>query len=292
MVIRHKDQRVGVFIDAQNLYHSAKNLYHRKVNFGEVVRMAVGDRKLIRSIAYVIASDSDEEKGFFDALVKAGIETKIKDLQVFSDGAKKADWDVGLAIDCVKHAAKLDVIIIISGDGDFVPAIEYMKTGFGCQVEVVSFGRSSSGKLKEAVDMFIDLDLDPYPYLITPRGQNQQPQAPARPEGRHEARTIPQRTHVPGEQKTPVAKEPATQKTSPSPQVKQVPAAQPKPATTPAQQRAHPVRQENAVPAQKNTPGIRTENSQRGRPRGRRGGRGRRPESDSAPRGTNTPPTE
>jgi uncharacterized LabA/DUF88 family protein len=291
MVIRHKDQRVGVFIDAQNLYHSAKNLYHRKVNFGEVVRMAVGDRKLIRSIAYVIASDSDEEKGFFDALVKAGIETKIKDLQVFSDGAKKADWDVGLAIDCVKHAAKLDVIIIISGDGDFVPAIEYMKTGFGCQVEVVSFGRSSSGKLKEAVDMFIDLDLDPYPYLITPRGQNQQPQTSARPEGRQEPRPVPQRTHAQGEQKAPVVKAHPIQKAPLAPQIKQAPAAQPKQASAPAQHQTL-VRPENAVPAQKNAPGVRTENSQRGRPRGRRGGRGRRPESDSAPRGTNTPPTE
>jgi uncharacterized LabA/DUF88 family protein len=170
MVIKHKDQRVGVFIDAQNLYHSAKNLYHRKVNFGEVLKMAVGDRKLIRAVAYVIASDSEEEKGFFDALVKSGIETKIKDLQVFSDGAKKADWDVGLAIDCVKMAAKLDTIIIMSGDGDFIPAIDYLRTSFGCQIEVVSFGRSSSGRLKEATDLFVDLDLDPYPYLIAPRG--------------------------------------------------------------------------------------------------------------------------
>lgn len=285
MVIRHKDQRVGVFIDAQNLYHSAKNLYHRKVNFGEVVRMAVGDRKLIRSIAYVIASDSDEEKGFFDALVKAGIETKIKDLQVFSDGAKKADWDVGLAIDCVKHAAKLDAIIIISGDGDFVPAIEYMKTGFGCQVEVVSFGRSSSGKLKEAVDLFIDLDLDPYPYLITPRGQNQQPQQSARPDQRQEQRPAPtHRQDAPREQKAAASKEHPIQKTNQPVQVKQVPA--------PIAQQPKPGREENGVPTHKNSPVVRTENAQRGRPRGRRGGRGRRPDSDSSARGANTPATE
>lgn len=173
MIIRHKDQRVGVFIDAQNLYHSAKNLYHRKVNFGEVLKMAVGDRRLVRAIAYVIASETNEEKGFFDALTKVGIETKIKDLQVFSDGAKKADWDIGLAIDCVRMAPKLDAIIIVSGDGDFVPLIEYLKSAHGCQVEVVSFGRSSSGRLKEATEMFVDLDLDPFPYLIGPRGEGE-----------------------------------------------------------------------------------------------------------------------
>lgn len=272
MVIRHKDQRVGVFIDAQNLYHSAKNLYHRKVNFGEVVRMAVGDRKLIRSIAYVIASDSDEEKGFFDALVKAGIETKIKDLQVFSDGAKKADWDVGLAIDCVKHAAKLDVIIIISGDGDFVPAIEYMKTGFGCQVEVVSFGRSSSGKLKEAVDLFIDLDLDPYPYLIMPRGQGIQNQAGQRSESRPEQRPE-QRTEQRLEQKP-------EQKAAVAPLNKHV--------KQPAQQQQKPVSQENkpGQPHSQKNISNRVDAGQRGRPRGRRGGRGRRPETDT-PESTN-----
>lgn len=277
MVIRHKDQRVGVFIDAQNLYHSAKNLYHRKVNFGEVVRMAVGDRKLVRSIAYVIASDSEEEKGFFDALIKAGIETKIKDLQVFSDGAKKADWDVGLAIDCVKHAAKLDTIIIISGDGDFVPAIDYIKTGFGCQVEVVSFGRSSSAKIKEAADMFVDLDLDPYPYLIIPRGQNQQP---ARQDSqRHEARQENQRQDAPREPKH-APKETAAQKNhQPVPQKQQ---------TNPAQQK--PARSESN-PVQKSAQVARTDNTQR-RPRGRRGGRGRRPEGENTPNASEAPATE
>lgn len=276
MVIRHKDQRVGVFIDAQNLYHSAKNLYHRKVNFGEVVRMAVGDRKLIRSIAYVIASDSDEEKGFFDALVKAGIETKIKDLQVFSDGAKKADWDVGLAIDCVKHASKLDAIIIISGDGDFVPAIDYVKTGFGCQVEVVSFGRSSSAKIKEAADLFIDLDLDPYPYLITPRGQ--QPQSAQRSELQR-SDVVREQKHAPKEQSAHKTHQPAVAKQQNSAVTHQPKVArQDSPATQPAQKT-------NPQPA-------RTENGQRGRPRGRRGGRGRRPDADTTARGTTTPTTE
>src|SRR3989344_3641412 len=107
-VIKHKEQRVGVFIDTQNLYHSAKNLYHTKVNFGRVVEEAVDGRALIRAMAYVITTESGEEKGFFDALEKMGIETKTKDLQIFSGGAKKADWDVGLAIDSIKLAPKLD----------------------------------------------------------------------------------------------------------------------------------------------------------------------------------------
>jgi uncharacterized LabA/DUF88 family protein len=165
-VIKHRDQRVGVFIDTQNLYHSAKNLYHARVNFGQVVEDAVGDRALIRAIAYVISTESGEEIAFFDALTKSGIETKTKDLQVFAGGAKKADWDVGLAVDAIKMAPKLDTVIIVSGDGDFVPLIEYLKTNQGCQVEVVCFGKSTSSKLIEATDAFMDLDENPRKYLL------------------------------------------------------------------------------------------------------------------------------
>jgi uncharacterized LabA/DUF88 family protein len=165
-VIKHKEQRVGIFIDAQNLYHSAKNLYHARVNFGAIVKDALAGRVLIRALAYVITTESGEEKGFFEALEKMGIETKTKNLQVFAGGAKKADWDVGLAVDAIKMAPKLDTVIIVSGDGDFIPLVEYLKMNEGCQVEVVSFGKSSSGKLKEAVDDFLDLDENPRKYLL------------------------------------------------------------------------------------------------------------------------------
>ncbi len=165
-VIKHKEQRVGVFIDTQNLYHSAKNLYKARVNFGNVVKDGVSDRALIRAIAYVITTETGEEKGFFEALEKLGIETKTKDLQVYAGGAKKGDWDVGIAVDAIKAAPKLDTVILVSGDGDFVPLVEYLKINEGCQVEVLSFGKSSSGRLQEAADDFVDLDGDPGRYLL------------------------------------------------------------------------------------------------------------------------------
>ncbi len=168
-IIKHKEQRVGVFIDAQNLYHTAKNLYKRKVNFAAIVKEAVAGRKLVRAVAYVITSEAGDEKAFFDALVKAGIETKSKDLQVFAGGAKKADWDVGLAVDMIKMAGRLDAVVLVSGDGDFVPLVEYLQTM--TQVEAVAFGRSSSMNLKEAVDDFLDLSEQPHKYLIGYREQ-------------------------------------------------------------------------------------------------------------------------
>ncbi len=165
-VIKHKGQRVGIFIDTQNIYHSAKNLYHAKANFGAIVKEVLGDRILTRAVAYVITTEGGEEKSFFDALSKVGIETKTKPLQIFLGGAKKADWDVGLAVDAIKLAPKLDTLILVAGDGDFVPMVEYIKH-MGCQVEVVSFGKSSSAKLIEAADEFVDLDENPRKYLMS-----------------------------------------------------------------------------------------------------------------------------
>lgn len=164
-VIRHPEQRVAILIDTQNLYHSAKNLYKSKVNFGHVVKTALGNRKLVRALSYVVNTESGEETAFFEALEKLGIEIKTKDLQIFYGGAKKADWDVGMAIDAIKLAHKVDAIVLATGDGDFIPLVEYVKSQ-GCQVEAITFGRSASSRLREAVDDFIDMDERPTDFLI------------------------------------------------------------------------------------------------------------------------------
>lgn len=164
-VIRHPDQRVAVIIDTQNLYHSAKNLYKAKVNFAAVVKAAVQNRKLIRAVSYVVNTESGEESPFFEALEKVGIEIKTKDLQIFYGGAKKADWDVGMAVDAIKAAHKVDAVVLATGDGDFIPCVEYVKS-LGCQVEAITFGRSSSSGLRAVLDDFIDMDDDPKKFLI------------------------------------------------------------------------------------------------------------------------------
>ena len=157
MVAQHKDQRIGVFVDVQNMYYSARNLYNAKVNFVEILKKAVSNRKLIRAIAYVIKSEDGEESSFFDALGKIGYEVKSKNLQIFYGGHKKGDWDVGIAMDIMRLASKLDVIVLVSGDGDFSDLLEHA-SALGCRTEVLAFGKSASIKLKDGADLFIDLD--------------------------------------------------------------------------------------------------------------------------------------
>ncbi|MDI6734291.1 MAG: NYN domain-containing protein [Patescibacteria group bacterium] len=159
MTNNHPAQRVGIFIDVQNIYHSAKNLYHSRVNFNELIKTLVGNRSLIRSVAYVVKSETAfGEESFFDALRKTGLELRLKDLQIYPGGSKKADWDVGLAVDAIRMANFLDVIILVTGDGDFIPLVDYLRWGMGRQVEIAAFSRTTSGKLKEIADVFYEIE--------------------------------------------------------------------------------------------------------------------------------------
>lgn len=165
----NKEQRVGIFIDVQNLYHSAKNLYKSRVNYKELVKHLVAGRKLIRAIAYVVKTEATEgeavghgqptgEAAFFDALKQAGIELRVKDIQVYPGGMKKADWDVGMAVDAIRMSGFLDAVVLVTGDGDFLPLVDYLKWGQGRVVEVSAFSRTTKTEMKENADQFIAVE--------------------------------------------------------------------------------------------------------------------------------------
>lgn len=171
---RHREQRIGVFVDVQNLYYSAKNLYKRKVNFNAILNEGVDGRRLVRAIAYVIKADIRDEKNFFDALEKIGFEVRAKDLQVFWGGAKKGDWDVGIAMDTMRIASKLDTVVLVSGDGDFTDLLHHLKA-LGCRTEVMAFGKTASSKLVAEADHFMDLDKNTRKFLISSTRRKSKP---------------------------------------------------------------------------------------------------------------------
>jgi uncharacterized LabA/DUF88 family protein len=161
----HPEQRVAVFIDTQNLYHSAKSNYHANVNYEKLIQVAVNGRRLVRAFAYVIKSDESSEGKFFEALEEIGIETRMKDLQIFHTGAKKADWDVGIAVDMIRMTEKVDVVVLGSGDGDFLEVVRYCQSR-GVRVEIMAFEKTTNARIMEEVDHFTDLGARDTEFLI------------------------------------------------------------------------------------------------------------------------------
>ena len=151
------DQRIGVLVDVQNMYYSAKSIHNKKTDFLEILKVAGAKRKLVRAIAYCITTKEGTEEKFIESLRKANYEIKSKELQIFKDGAKKGDWDVGIAVDAIKLANNLDVIVIVSGDGDYIPLVKYLQFNQGVQVEVMAFEESCSQALIAEADQFINL---------------------------------------------------------------------------------------------------------------------------------------
>jgi uncharacterized LabA/DUF88 family protein len=152
----HRDQRVAVLADAQNLYHSAQSVYSRNVDYSSLLSKAVQERNLVRALAYVIKADNTDEETFFEALEDIGFETKIKDIKTFSSGAKKADWDVGMSLDAVTLASHVDVVVLCTGDGDFARLCTHLRHE-GVRTEIMGFGQSTAEDLVDAADAFLDL---------------------------------------------------------------------------------------------------------------------------------------
>lgn len=164
-------QRVGVFVDIQNMYYSARALYSRKVNFKNVLEQAVMGRQLVRAIAYGITTEEAHEGEFHDALASQGFEVKTKPLQTFVGGQKKGDWDVGIATDILRLEPKVDVAVLVCGDGDFVPMVEFAKEK-GLRVEIIGFRESTSKNLMESADSFFDLSGDTKKFLLPDSKKN------------------------------------------------------------------------------------------------------------------------
>lgn len=170
------EQRVAIFIDTQNMYHSAKHLFGARVNFPALVETAAGDRPVIRAVAYVAKSKTGEEQAFFDALIQNGIELKIKDVQEFASGQKKADWDVGMTVDAISISSRVDVVVLVTGDGDFCPLVEFLHA-HGVLCEVAAFSESTNARLREIADTFLDLSTRPEKFLIHARGRHDEKDA-------------------------------------------------------------------------------------------------------------------
>ncbi|MFC2140232.1 NYN domain-containing protein [Candidatus Auribacterota bacterium] len=151
------NQRIGVFVDVQNLFYSAKYIHHSKINFKKLLEIVVGGRGLVRALAYIVQKADIDQGNFIDALLRLGYEIKSKELKERADGTAKGDWDMGIAIDTISISSKLDTVVLVTGDGDFVPLVEMLKAN-GCRVEVISFEKSTAKELIESASEYIPIE--------------------------------------------------------------------------------------------------------------------------------------
>ena len=147
------NQRIGVFVDVQNMFYSAKFQYRAKLNFSKLLETVVNDRRLVRAFAYIVQSADIDQTNFINMLEQTGYEVKSKDLRLRPDGSAKGDWDMGIAIDAISMSNRVDVIVIVSGDGDFVDLVNMLKAQ-GIRVEVYSFPNSTAEELIQAATKF------------------------------------------------------------------------------------------------------------------------------------------
>jgi uncharacterized LabA/DUF88 family protein len=158
-VYENADQRVGIFVDVQNMFYSAKTLHQSKIDYRKLLDDIVRGRRLVRAIAYVVQKADVDQSSFLEALRRSGYEVKEKELTIREDGSSKGDWKVEIALDAVTLEPKLDCVVLVSGDGDFVPLVQLLNAR-GCRTEVVSFEQSTSNDLQRACGQFIAIGLN------------------------------------------------------------------------------------------------------------------------------------
>ncbi|HZI95525.1 MAG TPA: NYN domain-containing protein [Patescibacteria group bacterium] len=151
-----EQDRVGLFVDVQNMYYAARQL-NARLDFGALMAAASRQRRLVRAIAYVVQNRDIDQSGFLTMLQQKRYSVRIKDLKVRHDGSSKGDWDMEIALEILRMAESLDIVALVSGDGDFASLVTQVRS-LGPRVEVYSFTGSTAKELILAADRHIPID--------------------------------------------------------------------------------------------------------------------------------------
>ncbi|OGC42625.1 hypothetical protein A2Y85_08315 [candidate division WOR-3 bacterium RBG_13_43_14] len=146
-------EKIALFVDSQNLYYSAKMGYAAKVNYEKLLNLISGKRQLIKAYAYIVQPPDGDVKPFATSLERIGYIVKTKDVRTRADGSAKANWDMAIALDILGMIDHVDTIVLASGDGDFVPLVDFIKNK-NKRVEIFSFSENTAYDLKEKADRF------------------------------------------------------------------------------------------------------------------------------------------
>ncbi|QIN77541.1 NYN domain-containing protein [Rubrobacter marinus] len=181
---RNEGGRVAVFVDGANLYHSIKSYYRGVLDYGILLEAAVAGRELLRATFYIVEKHETEEaqggsgaRSFVYNLNRFGYKVRSKPLTVHEtvtpDGEKtvthKGDWDMGIVVDMMRLADHADAYVLVSGDGDYVEAVEYLQSEKGLRVEAISAAQCTSQALLDVCDLHTDLGDIPELFRRSPK---------------------------------------------------------------------------------------------------------------------------
>ena len=151
-------KKTAIFVDVQNIYYTSKEFYNRHFDYNKFWALATKDRIVTKAIAYGINRNDEKQKQFQNILRGIGFEVKLKPFIQRKDGSAKGDWDVGITLDMMEYAQDCDVIILVSGDGDFDLLVQKMRVKFGVEVEVYGIANITANSLINAATKFIAVD--------------------------------------------------------------------------------------------------------------------------------------
>ncbi|TAN71153.1 MAG: NYN domain-containing protein [Methylobacter sp.] len=151
-------EKVAIFADVQNIYYTTKQSYQRHFNYTAFWAQATAGRDVVAAFAYAIDKGDSKQQGFQQILRKIGFDVKLKPYIQRSDGSAKGDWDVGITLDAIDYAAKVDVIVLLSGDGDFDLLLDKARNTFGVKTEVYGVPALTAPSLINSASRFIAID--------------------------------------------------------------------------------------------------------------------------------------
>lgn len=151
-------KRVVLFVDVQNVYYTTRHVFKRNFDYNKFWSKATFDRQVTRAIAYATDRGDPKQREFQNILRAIGFEVKLKPFIQRSDGSAKGDWDVGITIDAMEFSEDADVVVLVSGDGDFDLLVQKLRAGKGKIVEVYGVSKLTSVSLINAASEFIPIE--------------------------------------------------------------------------------------------------------------------------------------
>ncbi|RUR31722.1 NYN domain-containing protein [Vreelandella nanhaiensis] len=151
-------EKVALFVDVQNVYYTVRQAYGKNFDYNRFWSRATANRQVVKAFAYAIDRGDQKQKEFQHILRAIGFEVKLKPFIQRSDGSAKGDWDVGITLDAIEYAQKADVIVLVSGDGDFDLLVSKVRAVHGCQVEVYGVPALTAASLINEASEFIPIN--------------------------------------------------------------------------------------------------------------------------------------